>query len=374
MTDDTFADARLAELLAKAREASPSTRIELRDPVAQFGEAAVDAMAEWLGDPRLAAFAVRVLERIGRDAAARAAVVDVLRSVDPTTLTEHLVRDIQTSLAALGAAQPRSRGGEHRDGGLRGHAGRVGVGYWVMRTSQWERPFIWAEAQAGRLRQGWGSVPEQDLDVIARVRRAGGQLNDDQEFSVRSRRMNTSEPDGMRIGDVIVTPNLPDWGRISVFRVAGSYRYEMVEPKRWGERFGHLLPVKLLVGDIDKRSPRISDGLRAMLRPQSRLFNISGYGGDVEALLGVALPPRERGSDRWGELWSESEYELLFSRFPPTGPRPPDEQIALLAAELGRTFDAISWQWDDGASYVSGGSASTTSGPLKVWLDGRLGR
>jgi len=32
-------------------------------------------------------------------------------------------------------------------------------------------------------------------------------------------------------------------------------------------------------------SDRVSDGLRAMLRPQTRLYSITGYGGDVERLL-----------------------------------------------------------------------------------------
>jgi hypothetical protein len=70
-----------------------------------------------------------------------------------------------------------------------------------------------------------------------------------------------------------------------------------------------------------------------------------------------------------GELWTEREYEVLFGRFPPTGTRPTDDRIALLAAELGRTFDAVSWQWDDGASYCTGGPAATASEPLKAWLD-----
>ena len=71
-----------------------------------------------------------------------------------------------------------------------------------MRTSQWERPFVWAEAQQGRLRQGWGWTDEMNLEVIAEVRRSGGQLSEDQQMSVRSRRMRTSEPDGMRVGDI----------------------------------------------------------------------------------------------------------------------------------------------------------------------------
>ena len=76
-----------------------------------------------------------------------------------------------------------------------------------------------------------------------------------------------------------------------------------------------------------------------------------------------------------GELWTEAEYERLFGAFPPGGPRPTDGEVEVLAMEFGRTPDAINWQWGDGAAYCLGGSASTTSEPLKAWLDERgLGR
>jgi hypothetical protein len=237
-----------------------------------------------------------------------------------------------------------------------------------MRTSPWERPYIWAEAHRGRLRQGWGWNAEMNLDTIAETLRRGGELSESQRVSWRSRRMRTSEPDGMRVGDLVVTPNLPEWGRLSVFRVVGSYEYSLDASRRFDERFGHVLPVETVVMDIDRRAPTVSDGLRAMLRPQTRLYNISGYGGDVERLAGNEVP-LSPASDRWGELWTDREYEVLFGRFPPNGARPTDDQIAMLAAELGRTADAIRWQWGDGSAYCGGRSASTTSEPLKAWLD-----
>lgn len=360
----------IADLLQRPRDADPSARIDLRDPIAAYGEAAIDAMSDWVGDPRLGALAVRVLQAIAKDPAHRVAVVDVLVSVDRQSLDPKVVSDIERTLETLGWSRSRSGTVRKVAAGLPvGRPGVSGRGYWVMRTSPWERPFVWAEALEGRLRQGWGSTEEQNLEVIARVRRQGGPLNEDQEYSVRSRRMNTAEPDGMRFDDVVVAPNLPEWGRLSVFRVIGSYGYSMLALHRWGERFGHTLPVELIEGHIGRRSPRIPDELRAMLRPQSRLYNISGYGGYVERLLGNEPRPGRRGSDRWGELWTEREYEVLFGRFPPTGTRPTDDRIALLAAELGRTFDAVSWQWDDGASYCTGGPAATASEPLKAWLD-----
>jgi hypothetical protein len=360
----------LDDLLAQAREAPPETRIELRDQIAAHGENAIEAMTDWLGDERLAAFAIRVLERIGREPANRDAVQAVLAAVDRDELPPHLTGDIEQALKSVGGPKSALRRRTTPTGRSVGSPGLAGRGYWVMRTSPWERPYIWAEAQRGRLRQGWGWNAEMNLDVIAETRAKGGQLSDEQQAAVRSRRMRTSEPDGMRVGDYIVAPNLPDWGEFSVFELVGSYEYSLDTPRRFDERFGHVIPVKLLAGAIDRRSPVVSDALRGALRPQSRLYQIDAYGGDVERALGRHV---RTAASRDGEAWTESEYQTLFGSFPPDGARPTRDEATAMAAELRRSVGAVEWQWADGASYVSNRSASTTSDALKSWLD-RQGR
>jgi hypothetical protein len=351
--------------LEAAAAADPGNRIEYRDAIAAFGGAAVEAMTEWLGDPRLAAFAIRVLERIGRDPKQRAPVVDSLAAVDRQELPIHLASDLDHALDALGKADGhRARTGGSRSARPAGLLGVPGRNYWVMRTSPWERPYIWAEAQRGRLRQGWGWTEEMNLDVIAEVASRGAALTEEQQLAWRSRRMRTTASDGMRVGDLVVTPNLPEWGRLSLFRVTGSYRYVLDTPRRFDERFGHILPVELVAAAIDRRSPVVSDGLRAMLRPQTRLYNISGYGGDVERLLGDF-----EATDRAGALWTDDDYATLFRLYPADGDRPTPDEVERIAADLRRSPDAIVWQWEDGASYVSGRSAMTTSDALKNWLD-----
>jgi hypothetical protein len=164
MTDEARPQAGLAMLdafLAQARDADPGNRINLRDPIAAHGELAIEAMTDWLGDTRLAAFAIRVLERIGLSDVNRAAVIDALWAVDRVELPPHLVRDLDEALRGLGAAssrrtRARAPRGQGQSPGPSGQPGVEGRGYWEMRTSPWERPFIWAEAQGGRLRQGWG--------------------------------------------------------------------------------------------------------------------------------------------------------------------------------------------------------------------------
>ena len=150
-----------------------------------------------------------------------------------------------------------------------------------MRTSPWERPYIWAEARAGRLRQGWGWNEEINLDLIAEQVALGAELSEKQRIAWRQRRMRTSARDGIQIGDTVVAPNLPQWGQFSVFRVAGPYEYVLDAPRQFDERFGHILPVQLLASSIDRYGPLVSDSLRAMTALQQRLYNITAYGGDV---------------------------------------------------------------------------------------------
>lgn len=267
----------LDDLLTQAREADQQTRIALRNPIAAHGELAIDAMADWLGDTRLAGFAIRVLERIGQGQGLRSTVISTLAGVDRAELPAHLVGDLDWTLGQLGYAQPTRSGGPRtsRVGHGRGPSspGARGRGYWVMRTSPWERSFIWAEALDGRLRQGWGTEEGHNLAVIATAIRAGYPLTEAQQEGRRSLRMLTSWEQGMRVGDVIVSPNLPDYGLLSIFRLTGSYEWAPVAPRRFGERFGHILPVELLVGDIGRGGSLVSQGLRTMLGVPTRLYS-----------------------------------------------------------------------------------------------------
>ena len=64
---------QLAILLEEARNADPQHRIEWRDPIATFGERAITEVQPWLADPALAAFAIRVIGRVGEQGQAELA-------------------------------------------------------------------------------------------------------------------------------------------------------------------------------------------------------------------------------------------------------------------------------------------------------------
>ena len=63
------------------------------------------AMTQWLGDPRLGAFAVRVLERIADERSNRRAVLDALASADMAGLPEGVAQDIEQAIDRLGGTQ-----------------------------------------------------------------------------------------------------------------------------------------------------------------------------------------------------------------------------------------------------------------------------
>lgn len=100
----TTAPPVLAALLAEARDADPAHRIDWRDPIAAHGAAAIEAVGPWLKDPTLAAFAIRVIARVGLDGereAAQATLRQARRRLD-----ERLRGDADWALSVLRVERP----------------------------------------------------------------------------------------------------------------------------------------------------------------------------------------------------------------------------------------------------------------------------
>lgn len=71
----------LESLMQLAETADGTTRIEYRDRLAAFGDAAIDAVRPWLADARLGAFAVRVLGKIAESERHQQQVAETLSQV-----------------------------------------------------------------------------------------------------------------------------------------------------------------------------------------------------------------------------------------------------------------------------------------------------
>ena len=94
----------LSSLLEEARTATPGSRILWRDPIALHGRVAIDGVEPWLEDSTLAAFAIRVIQRVGAQGEPGAAT-KVLRSAR-SRVPPHIQGDIDWALAEL---KPASR-------------------------------------------------------------------------------------------------------------------------------------------------------------------------------------------------------------------------------------------------------------------------
>lgn len=146
--------------------------------------------------------------------------------------------------------------------------------------------YIWRELKAGRLRQGWGYRPDQNLHEIARIRAEHGRISEHQAVTWRgNRRLLSTEPDAVRLGDLIVMPHLPRYGLWTIVRVTGSYRYSIDHGRSGGSPdFGHILPVQIVTDPIPWHDPAISDRLRKAMRFRQRMRNLDGLAQEVDDL------------------------------------------------------------------------------------------
>jgi hypothetical protein len=99
-------DETLTEALADAASAPPESRIEYRDAIAEHGVAAVEAVAPWLTDPTLAAFATRTIARAA-ESGAREEALAALRRALKSPISESAAQDLQGAIAGLGGTSPQ---------------------------------------------------------------------------------------------------------------------------------------------------------------------------------------------------------------------------------------------------------------------------
>lgn len=191
--------------------------------------------------------------------------------------------------------------------------------YVVFRTSGEEREWITAELKRGRLRQGWGSQPEADLHEVYAKKKNGKPLSAAQTLAWGNRRMLAETWNGLKPGDVIIAPNLPEYGRWTLLRVTGPYRYEHGEGStRPNDDYGHILPVESIGGEptggklvsINPRNELVDARLRGTMRTMHRIWGIDRLGDAVEKLVVAA----ERGDDLTvGQTKSERNDDFLDS-------------------------------------------------------------
>jgi hypothetical protein len=207
---------------------------------------------------------------------------------------------------------------------------------WAERTYKGERSYLLSELQQGRLRQGWGGNPLQDLRLIqAEIEKDGKwweRLSEYQKEALPQLRMLSSAKDSVQLGDWILVPNLPEDGYFLVAEVVGEYYYD---PKN---AFEHVLPVRLLTDKgINKYSEYVHADIRATLKTPMRMWNIDRLGNALEKLIeeyktGIDLSTAKSGEARLATAWDVARTHAV------------DELQKHLKAALDARFQAAEWE------------------------------
>ena len=127
--------------------------------------------------------------------------------------------------------------------------------YWAIRTDKDNKSLLLDELRAGRLRQGWGYNPSQDLKLIQKEIDLGGKwwerITEEQKEALPHIRMLSAANDSVKKGDWVLVPNLPEYGSFFVAEIVGDYYFSLLELAEdihnvGGRDYGHVLPVRLI--------------------------------------------------------------------------------------------------------------------------------
>jgi hypothetical protein len=220
--------------------------------------------------------------------------------------------------------------------------------YWAIRSDKNNIPLLFAELQQGRLRQGWGYVANQDLRLLQTEIDKGGSwwagMTQAQKDALANLRMFSKSNDSIQLNDIVIIPNLPEYGLFCVAEVNGEYTYDPIilsdenDINELKQDYGHILPVRLLTENgVNKYAEGVAASIRSTLRTPSRMWNLDKYKEDIDKLLesirtGVALMTASSGEARLEKAWDAAlshAADFLQDR---------------LTKELSTRFQAAEWE------------------------------
>lgn len=220
--------------------------------------------------------------------------------------------------------------------------------YWALRTDRFNKALLFSELRAGRLRQGWGNHPSQDLRLVQAEIAKGGKwwarLSEKQNEVLRHLKMLSSAEDGMKVGDLILAPNMPEDGYFVIAEVAGDYFYQPLELSKkqdvWGtgKDYGHVVPVRLITDKgIDKYADGVDAKIRSTLRNPGRMWALDHIGEAIEEILGryqsgADMSAATSGEARLNKAWRSAMDHASEALRQKLGP------------ELDKRFQAAEWE------------------------------
>lgn len=194
--------------------------------------------------------------------------------------------------------------------------------YWVSRPDRENIPLFAQELALGHLRQGWGGEDDECLICIHQRAQQGGDwwpaLTDMQRAAHGNWRMYPPFGEGtIRAGDIVLVPNVPEWGRFSLVEVLDDqYHWDPIVLNVTGEGgdtwqsrdYGHMRSVRLLTpGGIPKTAEVVDARLVSTLRTPMRMWNIDYLADAIDQLLrlddyGELVTPLQRFTSLVGEV------------------------------------------------------------------------
>ena len=165
--------------------------------------------------------------------------------------------------------------------------------YWAVRTARENQGFFFNELQAGRLRQGWGYDSRLDArKLVEKYNKQGWDALDEEERDAwRNLKLagfdnNGDKGGGVKVGDIILIPNLPEDSMFCFVEVVGEYDFHIPNEIK---DFGHILPVKLLTPNgVHNLNQCVHADIRYTLRTRNRMWSLDYYKNYLDEILGKA--------------------------------------------------------------------------------------
>jgi hypothetical protein len=281
----------LEEVIAGGLAADGLTRIEWRDRIAEHGAAAIDVVSPWITDPKLSAFAVRVIEataKFGERDAAISALMSVRRVAPDATI----VGDIGAALQRLGAVPHPPNSGLPPDAG-RDWPGFRESDFGLVKDTTWRR---------GRDRVGLIPLLLRPLRVIdPEFASFPIWMTPDVHLADRDRYVSAGDwNQGWRASKLVIYAHGPTQENADVPRrvVAGYYvekgtgrdEYGPVDPQRWDwPRFLALLrdPARRrqLEAIVARHGMRLGDYVGGRFKKNGAIVGFTGTLEDGELVL-----------------------------------------------------------------------------------------
>jgi hypothetical protein len=163
--------------------------------------------------------------------------------------------------------------------------------YWASRPDRDNLGLFYQELLKGNLRQGWGYKEDLSLDQTFSEVAKGGEwwlrLTKEQLDAHRNYPFHPkAKPECFVKGDIVLIPNMPDFGFFSLAEVADDqYHYEIIPGC---SDYRHLRKVKLLTPHgISNHHPEVHADIKSSLRCRSRIWRLDHLGLELEKLIAL---------------------------------------------------------------------------------------